>query len=309
MTTETDSDDSRVCDPVAKDVINNVTDKVLRAANRVASERIKKIAPAKRSRKKEKIIKDWNELIKMFPRQGFRDVVSRYNDNIFEIENLARIDLKGARHLANKMEFIEYHQYVFDDQLDITENDFAIKLWGPFLEKVYRATNLSPGFKVDLRIVKDTLARRKKEADKGNVELARKDCSLSKTCSDRTKLLIESKCVLDRLNDEHSHLDVKDIKVPALQLLGAKARMHTLRVVGVGMYVGIKEKGATVPSKADDITEFRPVKLTLNLVECTLAKNNNDDSDDESDGSDTSDNDTNKNDSDSSDEGEWTRDT
>ena len=78
----------------------------------------------------------------------------------------------------------------------------------------------SPGFKVDLRIVKDTLARRKKEADKGNVELARKDCSLSKTCSDRTKLLIESKCVLDRLIDENSHLDVKDIKVPALQLSG-----------------------------------------------------------------------------------------
>ncbi|KAI9246062.1 hypothetical protein BDA99DRAFT_565646 [Phascolomyces articulosus] len=136
---------------------------------------------------------------------------------------------------------------------------------------------------------KGTLACRKKEADKGSVELARRDCSLSKTCNDQAKLLIESKCVLDRLIDENSHLDVKDIKVPALQL---------------------SEKGATVPSKAGDIAQFRTVKLTLDVVECTLAKKNNDDSDDSDnndDDSDTShnDNDTSENDGDNSDEDEW----
>ncbi|KAI9275755.1 hypothetical protein BDA99DRAFT_418918, partial [Phascolomyces articulosus] len=105
----------------------------------------------------------------------------------------------------------------------------------PILEKLFRNIILrckwgesvgdssgiidSPGFKVDLRFIKDTVSHRKKEADKGNVELARSDCSSSKTYSDKTKLLIELKCVLDRLVKEETVV-AKSIIIPALQLSG-----------------------------------------------------------------------------------------
>ncbi|KAI7894341.1 uncharacterized protein EV154DRAFT_415464, partial [Mucor mucedo] len=75
------------------------------------------------------------------------------------------------------------------------------------------------GFKVDLRVVKDTLSRRKKEADKANCEISRIDPGLVKITSDRTKLLVESKAVLDKIAKEDPRR-AKDISVPALQLTG-----------------------------------------------------------------------------------------
>lgn len=68
-------------------------------------------------------------------------------------------------------------------------------------------------------MLKDTVSRVRKEADKANMELARLDAPLSKTASDRTKLLIESKCVLDQSVRENSHA-TEPIAIPALQLSG-----------------------------------------------------------------------------------------
>lgn len=77
--------------------------------------------------------------------------------------------------------------------------------------------NLS--FKVDLRVVKDTPSRRKKEADKANCGISRIDPGLVKITNDRTKLLLESKAVLDRIFEEDPGR-AKEISVPALQLVG-----------------------------------------------------------------------------------------
>lgn len=75
-------------------------------------------------------------------------------------------------------------------------------------------------FKVDVRVVRDIFSARqsKKESDTGNVELSRKGASISKITDDKFKLLIESKCVLDRIM---TTLDAqKAVVVPALQLKG-----------------------------------------------------------------------------------------
>ncbi|KAI9276981.1 hypothetical protein BDA99DRAFT_532069 [Phascolomyces articulosus] len=151
-------------------------------------------------------------------------------------------------------ETLEYHQYVFDRQLDFTENDIAITVWGPMLEKLFRNTSLryeektvrdssdiidSPGFKVDLRIIKDTLSRRNKEMDKVNVEFTRRNCSFSKACSDRIKMLIESKCVLNGVITGNPYLKSKSFFAPALQIVGR-----------------CMEIGATVPSRAVDAKDF-----------------------------------------------------
>lgn len=75
------------------------------------------------------------------------------------------------------------------------------------------------GFKVDLRVVKDTMSRRRKEADKANVEIVRFNPSMIKITNDRTKLLIESKTTLDKLIKEVPYI-AQSISIPGLQITG-----------------------------------------------------------------------------------------
>ncbi|EIE76421.1 hypothetical protein RO3G_01125 [Rhizopus delemar RA 99-880] len=127
-----------------------------------------------------------------------------------------------------------FHNYVFHKDVAITEND-VVKIWAPILERLFRRTDLrtkwgeivgdsvnitdSAGFKVDLRALKDYLLRIKKEADKANCEVAKFDPSLIKITSDRTKLLIEPKAVLDKLVGENPE-KANDITIPGLQIIG-----------------------------------------------------------------------------------------
>lgn len=80
--------------------------------------------------------------------------------------------------------------------------------------------NRTIGLKVDLRFLKGTLSRSRKEADKANCEVLKMGAGHIKATSDRTKLLIESKALLDHLIKEEPE-DVKEIAVPALQLIGS----------------------------------------------------------------------------------------
>lgn len=151
------------------------------------------------------------------------------------------------------LELMGFHNYVFHKDVAITEND-VVKIWAPILERLFRRTDLrtkwyviiylfdaepicynklfrgeivgdsvnitdSAGFKVDLRALKDYLLRIKKEADKANCEVAKFDPSLIKITSDRTKLLIESKAVLDKLVGENPE-KANDITIPGLQIIG-----------------------------------------------------------------------------------------
>ncbi|KAG2208698.1 hypothetical protein INT47_007797 [Mucor saturninus] len=90
------------------------------------------------------------------------------------------------------------------------------------------------GFKVDLRVVKDSLSRRKKEPDKANYEISKIDPGLVKITSDRTKLLVESKAVLDKIAKDP--IRARNISLSALQLTGNHAAN--------GLYVGLKEGSA-----------------------------------------------------------------
>ncbi|CEG84844.1 hypothetical protein RMATCC62417_18596 [Rhizopus microsporus] len=152
-----------------------------------------------------------------------------------------------------RLELMEFHSYVFSKEVDITEADVVVKIWSPILERLFRRTVLrtkwcvrihlfgpkyacynkllwgesmgnsgdvsnSPGFKFDLRVIKDTLLMKKKEADKANCEISRIDPGLVKITSDGTKLLIQSKTVLDKLLEEDPE-KAKEISVPVPQLV------------------------------------------------------------------------------------------
>lgn len=78
----------------------------------------------------------------------------------------------------------------------------------------------SRGFEVDVRAVCGRFSARRnlKEVDTANVEIARADASIGKITSDRTKLFIENKCVVDRLLFEG--ISKEDAVVPCLQITG-----------------------------------------------------------------------------------------
>ena len=83
-----------------------------------------------------------------------------------------------------------------------------------------KVTDGPDAFKVDVRVVRDIFSARqgKKESDTGNGELSRKGASVGKITDDKVKLLVESKCVLDRII---ATLETeRPVVVPALQLKG-----------------------------------------------------------------------------------------
>ncbi|KAG1465731.1 hypothetical protein G6F55_000946 [Rhizopus delemar] len=178
---------------------------------------------------------------------------------------------------AQYLELMGFHNYVFHKDVAITEND-VVKIWAPILERLFRRTDLrtkwgeivgdsvnitdSAGFKVDLRALKDYLLRIKKEADKANCEVAKFDPSLIKITSDRTKLLIESKAVLDKLVGENPE-KANDITIPGLQIIGNKAILYSLRLAANGLYVDIKEGTAVIPNHVSHIKDFRETVLLL----------------------------------------------
>ncbi|KAI7867034.1 hypothetical protein BDF14DRAFT_1807795 [Spinellus fusiger] len=245
----------------------------------------------------------WRSLINNTPKNLFNNnsVVKKYKEEIAKIEKMAKDDIRDARAYAYKLEMkstrpdeadlfalysqyleiLEYHDYIFEKHIDITEADVTIKMWGPLLEKVFRQTKLrckwgesvgdssgtsnGMGYKVDLRILKDTMSRKNKEADKANVEIARMNASVAKITKDKTKLLLESKCILDRLVKEAPH-SVTEIIIPALQLIGNKSQLISLKLMANGLYVGIKEGAAVIPSKVARIKDFQHVVNLLFML-------------------------------------------
>ncbi|KAG2224394.1 hypothetical protein INT45_002933 [Circinella minor] len=268
---------------------------------------------------------EWKELSLKFNHMSSEyNVIVKYEDKIKKIEKYAKGDLRDARQHTYMAEMkstrddesilyaiythflgvLEYHQYMFLDYTDITDLDFGVKLWGPMLEKLFRNTNLrckwgesvadstgvteSRGFTVDIRDVRDTLSRRRKEADQANVELGRKNLTISKASSDRIKLLIESKCVMDRLAKKIKHFKHHDIAIPALQFAGPQVILYSLQLGSKGLYVGIREASGTVPRKAKELDSFREVvkilfkfkRTVLDVYEHILTSSGDDDKDD-----------------------------
>ncbi|KAG1053715.1 hypothetical protein G6F43_004233 [Rhizopus delemar] len=186
---------------------------------------------------------------------------------------------------APYLELMGFHNYVFHKDVVITEND-VVKIWAPILERLFRRTDLrtkwygrivgdsanitdSAGFKVDLRVLKDSLLRRRKEADKANCEIAKFDPSLIKITSDRTKLLIEPKAVLDKLVGENPE-KANDITIPGLQIMGTTSVFTKL--AANGLYVDIKEGTAVIPNHVSHIKDFRETVLLLYKFKNTAIK-------------------------------------
>ncbi|KAG1470744.1 hypothetical protein G6F56_002505 [Rhizopus delemar] len=134
--------------------------------------------------------------------------------------------------------------------------------WGDTVRELADIENRTTGLKVDLRFLKDTLSRRSTEADKANCEVSKVGAGHIKITSDRTKLLIESKVILDHLIKEEPE-KVKEIAVPALQLIGNRAILYSINLTTNGLYVAVKEGTAVIPNHISHIKDFREVIMLL----------------------------------------------
>ncbi|CEG80753.1 hypothetical protein RMATCC62417_15049 [Rhizopus microsporus] len=229
---------------------------------------------------------NWRKLKEMekFGKADLRDARAYAYKSEMKSTRFDEADLFGM--YARYLEVLEYHEYLFDKDIDVTETDLTVKMWGGLFEKLFRQTKLrckwdgsvgdssraagSSGFKVDLRVIKDTLSRRSKEADAANMETARMGASIAKTSSDKVKLFIESKCVLDRLARENPER-TGQIAVPALQIVGNKVILFPLRLAAPGLYVGVKEESAAILASISHIKRFlEAVKLLYKLKEASL---------------------------------------
>ncbi|OBZ80833.1 hypothetical protein A0J61_11118 [Choanephora cucurbitarum] len=158
-------------------------------------------------------------------------------------------------------------------------------MWSPLIEKLFRRDGLrtkwgesmgedtadkATGIKVDLRLVKDTLARRKKEASKANVEVAKFGASPMKITGDSSKLFVESKIVIDNLAKEE-HKKINRIIVPSLQIVGNKITLFSVALEANGVYVAVREGSAFIPSHVSHTKEFkRVIKLLLKFKAATM---------------------------------------
>lgn len=140
------------------------------------------------------------------------------------------------------------------------EEDLHLK-WGDSVGDSSGVTE-SHGFKVDVRALHDNFAARKnrQKSDTGNAEIKRMDASVGKAFSDKAKLLIESKCIVDRLLFENT--PNKCAIVPALQLTDLKATLFSLCLVSDGLYVALEDR-CSLPSNINDIDSLRQVYTLL----------------------------------------------
>ncbi|KAG0173469.1 hypothetical protein DFQ29_007951 [Apophysomyces sp. BC1021] len=102
----------------------------------------------------------------------------------------------------------------------------------------------------------------RKEQGADSVEIARLDASIGKTDSDRCKLFLESKCVIDRLVQVTGDCNVI---VCGLQLAGRKITLYSTAIESNGLYVAMKEESATLPATEVDLPDLRKVYQVLSM--------------------------------------------
>jgi hypothetical protein len=140
------------------------------------------------------------------------------------------------------------------------------------------------GFKVDLRVVRNVISKTNKRKEEGtdNAEIAGLAASIGKIDGGRCELLLESKCILDRLINATRDdtivvcaLQLAGINIDiyeeyfnkedsnAVTIVGLQATLFSLVLEADGLYVGIKEASASLPTSDSDLKNLREVYNVL----------------------------------------------
>ncbi|KAG2227067.1 hypothetical protein INT45_003797 [Circinella minor] len=143
------------------------------------------------------------------------------------------------------------HDYMFNENIDISEWDFLVKFWGPVLEKLFIGTGLrlkwgdtlltmkdtsnDNGYKINLRVINDkTVQRYNEESEVTVAEAGKNDPGLSKFVIDRCKLLSENKMIIDNYLHDSDDIDA----VYSIQFCGLEMMIVSLSLSANGLYIG-----------------------------------------------------------------------
>ncbi|KAI7855839.1 hypothetical protein BDC45DRAFT_567807 [Circinella umbellata] len=103
----------------------------------------------------------------------------------------------------------------------------------------------------------DTKAGKHCEDDHANCEVAKRETPVSKSDTNKIKLLVESKLILDQLLATTKYDE--PVAIPALQLCGNSVFLYSLCLAADGLYVGAQEAQGMFPQNAFELMNLRNV--------------------------------------------------
>ncbi|CAO3693081.1 unnamed protein product [Rhizopus stolonifer] len=168
---------------------------------------------------------------------------------------------------------IKHQPSLFSDTVDSSEWDYIVKFWGVITERLFFCTGLrlkwgdthltvkDMSLKVDLRILHDSIKQRYNvENEVGVAEAAEEGPGDSKFKSDRCKVLIESKAVVDRYLLDGCFVD----NVDSLQICGLEIFFINLTLQDQGLYVGTQFYHSVVNNSLNSLEKY--MELAFNLL-------------------------------------------
>ncbi|KAF7721385.1 hypothetical protein EC973_004814 [Apophysomyces ossiformis] len=184
---------------------------------------------------------------------------------------------------AHCLQLMEFHKYLFNqNHSKLSEGDYVVKVWGPILETLFRSTDLrckwnetiasctaeaavlqegarKMGLKADLRIVADDCACAKEEMDVSGAEMARNGAALSKINSDRIKVILGGKCILDKLLETTG----RPMEIAMLHFAGLCGEVVTINLRADGLYVAQTIGELEIPSSPVNLRYLEQTVLAL----------------------------------------------
>lgn len=167
-------------------------------------------------------------------------------------------------------EFIAHNQYMFDKSIEKNEQDFIVKFWGPLLEKLVQNTGLRlrwgesscsmlpSRLRADVRVIYDRKeGQQHQEHDMMQMEASRMHPPKQKFDFDHTKLLVETKDIIDSLES-----DIKR-EMSCFQFCGLEIFKYSLSHKFNTLYVNNQVDYHIIPSDVTNFQFMRSLCVTL----------------------------------------------
>ncbi|EPB85752.1 hypothetical protein HMPREF1544_07421, partial [Mucor circinelloides 1006PhL] len=208
----------------------------------MGTKQMKAIRPAIVYDNKKSSRSSWTKLykrVKKLENQYDVELNEEHNDTGFAIFFFSQL-----------LKLISNNPELFDEQKEVSEWDFLMKFWSSILERLFVKSGLrlkwgdthlnnegdeSPSLKVDLKVLDDEVVQRySQETEVAVAKFAKSSPGCAKFTSDRSKLQIEAKVVIDN----HIRNDTNITSVDSLQICGLEVFITNSKLEAPGLYVG-----------------------------------------------------------------------
>ncbi|KAI9275280.1 hypothetical protein EDC94DRAFT_638353 [Helicostylum pulchrum] len=171
--------------------------------------------------------------------------------------------------LLHILSTVKNQPHLFNDGIGVSEWDYIVKFWGMVTERLFHHTNLRLKWgdthltvsdtisdlllKVDMRILHDSVRQRfNVETDLGVLEAAEEDPGDVKYTSDRCKVTIESKAIIDKFVLDGCLID----SVDSLQVSGLELHFGRTTLARPGLYIADQFYTTTIDKSLNNISRY-----------------------------------------------------